>query len=242
MFSLIAPQHIHTIEIEPTTFCNAGCPYCSRHKPGTSDLIEDLALEHLPTHLLEKMKESVMSPALPTGAKLKPEMQVAKPAYEEMTTGGVSTTAPISAVPTATASQATASTPSASQTIADPAAITAAQYAATTIGTEPSMTAAQGTVTQPMAGQTGAITSDATVQGQLAGLQQQVSDAVASGGNLPAWAQGAQKVVEANMAKRGMSQSSMYAEALAQGVMQSAIPIASADAQTYKEMVFQNHS
>ena len=189
---------------------------------------------------LEKMKESVMSPALPTGAKLKPEMQVAKPAYEEITTGGVSTTAPISTVPTATASQATASTPSASQTIADPAAITAAQYAATTIGTQPSMTAAQGTVTQPMAGQTGAITSDATVQGQLAGLQQQVSDAVASGGNLPAWAQGAQKVVEANMAKRGMSQSSMYAEALAQGVMQSAIPIASADAQTYKEMVFQN--
>jgi sulfatase maturation enzyme AslB (radical SAM superfamily) len=57
MFSLIAPQHIHTIEIEPTTFCNAGCPYCSRHKPGTSDVIEDLALEHLPTHLLEKMKQ-----------------------------------------------------------------------------------------------------------------------------------------------------------------------------------------
>ena len=57
MFSLIAPQHIHTIEIEPTTFCNAGCPYCSRHKPGTSDVIEDLALEHLPIHLLEKVKD-----------------------------------------------------------------------------------------------------------------------------------------------------------------------------------------
>lgn len=57
MFSLIKPDHIHTIEVEPTTFCNAGCPYCSRHKPGTSDVIEDLALEHLPTHLLEKMKQ-----------------------------------------------------------------------------------------------------------------------------------------------------------------------------------------
>ena len=45
MFSLIDIQHIHTLEVEPTTFCNAGCPYCSRHKPGTSDLIENLAFD-----------------------------------------------------------------------------------------------------------------------------------------------------------------------------------------------------
>jgi len=42
------------------------------------------------------------------------------------------------------------------------------------------------------------------------------------------------------MAKRGMGASSMYAEALAQGVMQSAVPIAAQDAATYKEMIFQN--
>ena len=42
------------------------------------------------------------------------------------------------------------------------------------------------------------------------------------------------------MAKRGMGASSMYAEALAQGVMQAAVPIAAADAQTYKEMIFAN--
>ena len=189
---------------------------------------------------LKKMKLMVATPDLPTGTKLLPQMQVAKPAYEKMTTGGVSTTAPTSAIPTATAGQATASTPSASQTVTDPAAIAAANYAATTVGTAPSMTSAQGTLTQPMTGQTGAIASDATVQGQLAGLQQQVSDAVASGQNLPSWALGAQKVVESNMAKRGMSASSMYAEQLAQGVMQSAIPIAQADAQAYKEMIFQN--
>jgi len=42
------------------------------------------------------------------------------------------------------------------------------------------------------------------------------------------------------MANRGMSQSSMAAEALAEGIMNSAIPIAKADAETYKQMIFQN--
>ncbi len=91
-----------------------------------------------------------------------------------------------------------------------------------------------------MTSQQGTITSDATVAGQLEGLQQQVETAVSQGKNLPAWALGAQKLVEANMAKRGLGASSMYAEALAQGVMQSAVPIAAQDAATYKEMVFQN--
>jgi len=37
-----------------------------------------------------------------------------------------------------------------------------------------------------------------------------------------------------------MSQSSMAAEALAEGIMNSALPIAKADADTYKQMIFQN--
>ena len=57
MFSLIDIPHIHTLEVEPTTFCNAGCPYCSRHKPGTSDLIENLALEHIPVDIFPKIKK-----------------------------------------------------------------------------------------------------------------------------------------------------------------------------------------
>ena len=114
------------------------------------------------------------------------------------------------------------------------------QGVSTTVGTVPTMTAAQGTVTAPMTAQTGQIASDATVQGQLEGLQQQVTNAVAQGQNLPAWALGAQNLVVANMAKRGMGASSMYAEALAQGVMQAATPIAAADADTYKQMIFQN--
>ena len=116
----------------------------------------------------------------------------------------------------------------------------AQQYTATTVGTAPTMAAAQGTVTQPMTAETGQIAADATVTGQLAGLQSQITNALTTGTNLPSWALGAQKLVEANMAKRGMGASSMYAEALAQGVMQAATPIAAADAQAYKEMIFQN--
>jgi len=189
--------------------------------------------------VLDLAKKQAANPALPQGTAINPIAQNVG-ANELLATSGVSATAPTATIPTATAYGATATTPAASQQVADPATQAAANYTATTVGTAPTMTAAQGTVTAPMTAQQGAITSDATVQGQLAGLQQQVTDAVSQGKNLPAWALGAQKLVEANMAKRGLGASSMYAEALAQGVMQSAVPIAAQDAAAYKEMVFQN--
>jgi hypothetical protein len=89
---------------------------------------------------------------------------------------------------------------------------------------------------------TGTITSDATVKGQLTGLQQEVETALASGNPLPVWARGAAKATNAALANRGLSASSMAAEALAEGIMNAAIPIAKADADTYKQMIFQNLS
>ena len=102
------------------------------------------------------------------------------------------------------------------------------------------MTGATGTVTAPAVAQTGAITSDATVKGQLEGLQQDVTTALQSGNPMPVWARGAAKATEAAMAARGMSASSMAAEALAEGIMNAAVPIAEQDAATYKQMIFQN--
>ena len=189
--------------------------------------------------VLALLKKQAVDPKLAKGTATTPIAQQVR-TDEILTTPGVSTTVPTATAPTAVAGQAVAATPSVAQPIATPAPQTAANYLATTVGTAPTMAAAQGQVTAPMTAQQGAIVSDATVAGQLEGLQQQVQTAVASGQNLPAWALGAQKLVEANMAKRGMGASSMYAEALAQGVMQSAIPIAAQDAATYKEMIFQN--
>jgi len=189
--------------------------------------------------ILNLTKKQAVDPKLAKGTAITPVAQQVQ-TNELLGTPGVSATPPTAMAPTAMAGQATATTPSTAQTITTPAQQAAAQYTATTVGTAPTMQAATGTVTAPMTGQTGTITSDATVAGQLEGLQQQVQTAVAQGKDLPAWALGAQKLVEANMAKRGMGASSMYAEALAQGVMQSAVPIAAQDAAAYKEMIFQN--
>ena len=189
---------------------------------------------------LDLVKQQAVNPKLATGTAITPQVQNVNQ-NELLATPGLPTAMPTATAPAATAGTATATTPAVAQTIATPAQQTAANYMATTVGTAaPMATAAQGAVTQPMVAQQGQITSDATVAGQLEGLQQQVQTAVAQGKDLPAWALGAQKLVESNMAKRGLGASSMYAEALAQGVMQSATPIAAADAATYKEMIFQN--
>ena len=189
---------------------------------------------------LDLIKKQAVNPKLATGTAITPQVQNVNQ-NELLATPGLPTAMPTATAPAATAGTATATTPAVAQTIATPAQQTAANYMATTVGTAaPMATAAQGAVTQPMVAQQGQVTSDATVAGQLEGLQQQVQTAVAQGKDLPAWAVGAQKLVEANMAKRGLGASSMYAEALAEGVLKSATPIAAADANTYKQMIFQN--
>ena len=188
---------------------------------------------------LNLAKQQAVAPQLPQGTAISPTVQNVQ-AGETLATPGVSTTAPTAVSPMATAYGPTTTAPVTAVQVADPAQQAAAQYTATTVGTAPQAVAAQGVVTQPVSAAQGQVTADATVQGQLATLQQQVTDAVSQGKELPAWALGAQKLVEANLAKRGLGASSMYAEALAQGVLQSATPIAAADAQTYKEMIFQN--
>ena len=100
-------------------------------------------------------------------------------------------------------------------------------------------TAAAPTIAAP-----GALTAATTTAptAQLESLQTEVQTALSSGNPLPVWARGAAKATEAAMANRGLSASSMAAEALAEGIMQSAIPIAAQDAATYKQMIFQNLS
>ena len=67
----------------------------------------------------------------------------------------------------------------------------------------------------------------ATVKGQLDGLMEDFE-----GGATPAWAAGALRNATAAMAARGLGASSMAGQALVQAAMESALPIAAADAQT----------
>ena len=117
--------------------------------------------------------------------------------------------------------------------------MTAAQVA----GQTPTMTAAQMSgLTAPAVAATGTIDADATVRGQLAKINQDIETSLSTGSALPAYLRGVAKATQAAMADRGLSSSSMMAEALADGLLTASIPIAKADADTYKQMIFQNLS
>ena len=77
----------------------------------------------------------------------------------------------------------------------------------------------------------------ATVAGQMATLTEGF-DAT----NPPAWAAGALRGVMAQMQSRGMGASSMAGQAMVQAALESALPIASADAQTQASFEAQNLS
>jgi hypothetical protein len=81
----------------------------------------------------------------------------------------------------------------------------------------------------------GTVEAKATVQGQLTDLMKSFDD-----GKTPAWAAGAIRAANAAMAARGLGNSSMASAAIFQAAMESALPIAQQDAQTYAQMGLQN--
>lgn len=83
----------------------------------------------------------------------------------------------------------------------------------------------------------GDIDPRATVQGQLAGLMKQFEE-----GKTPVWAQGAMRTATALMAQRGISGSSMAAEAITNALMQSSIDVAQQDASFYQTVTLENLS
>jgi hypothetical protein len=80
-------------------------------------------------------------------------------------------------------------------------------------------------------------TQQATVQGQLDTLMQQFV-----GGATPAWAAGAIRTANSAMAARGLGASSIAGQAIVQAAMESALPIAQADAATQAQFEGQNLS
>ena len=77
----------------------------------------------------------------------------------------------------------------------------------------------------------------AMVQGQLSNLMQDFD-----GANPPSWAAGAMRAATAAMAARGLGSSSLAGQAVVQAAMESALPIAQADAQTIARFESQNLS
>lgn len=81
----------------------------------------------------------------------------------------------------------------------------------------------------------GEVDPRATVQGQLAMLQEQFAE-----GETPVWAQGAMRTATALMAQRGMGASTIAAESITNALMQSALPIAQQDSSFYQTVTMQN--
>lgn len=183
------------------------------------------------------------TPTLPQGTSISPQLQNVQ-TNELLTTPGVTGT--LAAQTTAAATpMATAATLANAANVTTVAPQVAGQYTAEQISTAPTMVGAQGTLTAPMvAAQQSLATIDprATVQGQLSNISKDIEQSVATGSPLPAFARGAAEASKAIMQARGLGASTMLAEALAEGILKSSVPIAVADAETYKQVIFQNLS
>ena len=91
------------------------------------------------------------------------------------------------------------------------------------------------TYTEQIQAATATPTTQATVQGQLAQLTNNFDAS-----NPPAWAAGALRGVQAQMASRGLGASSIAGQAMVQAALESALPIAQADAQVIASFEAQN--
>ena len=103
-------------------------------------------------------------------------------------------------------------------------------------GVDATAAAAATAQTQAAAAQ-GNPSQAAMVQDQLASLMTQFQ-----GPNPPAWAAGAIRPANAQMASRGLGSSSLAGQAIVQAAMESALPIAQADARTIAQFDAQNLS
>jgi len=97
--------------------------------------------------------------------------------------------------------------------------------------------AAQATAATQAAAASAQPTQQALVQGQMANLMTQFN-----GTNPPAWASGAVRLANQQMAARGLSASSIAGQAIVQAAMESALPIAQADASIIAQFEQQNLS
>ena len=87
-------------------------------------------------------------------------------------------------------------------------------------------------------GETEDLDTNALVSTQIGKL----FEGIKSGTELPAWASPAVRKASAIMAQRGLGSSSMAAAAITQAIYESAIPIATADANAYSKIQLQNLS
>ena len=199
----------------------------------------DLETRHAP--ILGVTGRQAAAPVLPPGTSFTGAGQtIQQKDLLPTTTGQVSTTTPAATAmqttsPTLTPAPAAFAAPTvAAQAVGDLGTMAAATQAAPT----QSIVAPEGTVSAASIPQAAIQDMDeqATVQYQLSELYKTIE----SGKPLPAWAAGPARAASQIMQQRGLGASSMAAAAIAQNVMEGAMPIAAADAQGYQRLQLTN--
>ena len=148
---------------------------------------------------------------------------------------------------------ATAATAAPAIQVATPATLEAPQATASTIaGQAATVTAAQKAAPSQTVGDIqGQVSADAKAAAAQAELDpkatvtfqlEQLYQGLQPGEEPPAWASPAIRRVSSIMQARGLGSSSMAAAAITQGIMEAAIPIATADAQAYSQIQIANLS
>lgn len=198
-----------------------------------------------PTNPVEANRQNITNPTLPAGATVTPTLQTADPnLIRDPNSGSAGDVAKATNVAPVKAAQASAPAPISAETVS----------AQTISGQVKDMTAEQGNVSQQaqvQAQQQQGLSSELkseldsfrseldaigvdpnmTVQGQYSKLMEGFDN-----GGTPPWAAGAIKRANQTMAARGLGGSSMAAGAVSAAIMQAALPIASQDAQVFKDL------
>ena len=211
---------------------------------GTDDGATALSVDKRNAPILDIMGSQAVGPVLPPGSSFVGAGQVAQAnEFVDPATSQVTPTAPA-----ATVSQAPAPT-----LVTKPTTLTTPQVTSTAVdsafGTMDAAT--QAAPTQTIAAPTGTVSAGAIPQAAVqdmderATVQYQLSElykTIESGKPLPAWAAGPARAASQVMQQRGLGSSSMAAAAIAQNVMEGAMPIAAADAQGYQRLQLTNLS
>jgi hypothetical protein len=188
----------------------------------------------------EIMGSQAVAPVLPTGTTFVGAGQTAQPGELIQTpeiTGATPATVATAQTPAQVATPTTLTTPTiTAKQIGD---VGVAQ-AATQVAPTQTIISPQGTVSEqaiPVAA-TQDLDEKATIQYQLGELYNTIEE----GKPLPPWASGAARGASQVMQQRGLGASSMAAAAIAQSVLESALPIAAGDAQAQQRIQLQNLS
>lgn len=212
-----------TGEVKPESTVTAAQGELSSGAKATADTFDRKNLQTVQAGTLGVDAKEIVSPAGQTAAAIKTELAQSRGVAQAVAETGVVQANELPQAAQIKDSEMAQATAVVSAGLSADATAVAAKLEKFSVSNE--------TLAEAMQGKVGALD---TVQGQLSELMKSFDDGT------PAWAAGAIRTANAAMNARGLGGSSMAGAAILQAAMESAIPIASQDAETFSRMNLQN--